>query len=89
MTGKDLIVYILQNNLEDELIFQNNRFIGFASEEELASKFSVGVATIKWWHSIGWLKGIKIGKSIFFPAGIEDPRKANNYPGTPIANEEV
>ena len=38
MTGKDLIVYILQNDLEDEVIFQNNRFIGFASEEELASK---------------------------------------------------
>ena len=50
MTGKELIVYILQNDLEDEVIFQNNRFIGFASEEELASKFSVGVETIKWWY---------------------------------------
>lgn len=74
MTGKELIVYILQNDLEDEVIFQNNRFIGFASEEELASKFSVGVETIKWWYSLGWIKGVKIGKSIFFPAGITDPR---------------
>ena len=56
MTGKELIVYILQNDLEDEVIFQNNRFIGFASEEELASKFSVSVETIKWWYSLGWLK---------------------------------
>jgi hypothetical protein len=44
MTGRDLIVYILQNNLENEPVFKDGKFIGFMTEGEAAEKFDVGVA---------------------------------------------
>ena len=36
MTGKELILYILQNNLENEQVFRNGIFIGFMDETETA-----------------------------------------------------
>lgn len=75
MTGRDLIVYILQNNLEDELVFKDGLFLGLINEEEAASKFEVGVATVRAWYNLNMIKGIQIGESIFFFADVEDPRK--------------
>jgi hypothetical protein len=60
MTGRDLIVYILQNNLENEPVFKDGKFIGFMTEGEAAEKFDVGVATIRLWFEFGWLNGIKL-----------------------------
>lgn len=84
MTGKDLIIYILQNNLEDETIFkEDGTFVDFIDEKELASKFGVGVATIKMWFERGWLQGFKNGERIMFMKNVTDPRylyflKVNN-----------
>ena len=50
MTGKELILYILQNNLENTVVMQDGMFIGFMTEEEAAVKFNVGVATIRGWQ---------------------------------------
>ena len=36
MTGKDLIKYILENDLENEPIVQNGKILGFLSLEEAA-----------------------------------------------------
>lgn len=66
MTGRDLIVYILQKNLEDEPILKNGSIVGFMNENEAAVKFEVGLSTIKVWHELGMLTGTKIGDSIFF-----------------------
>jgi len=74
MTGKDLIIYILQHNLEDEVIFENGGFKGFMTEKELASKFGVGRETVKLWYEFGWIEGIQIGESIFFTLDTPDPR---------------
>lgn len=76
MTGKDLIIYILQNNLENKEIFKDGVFVGLMTEEEAASKFGVGLATINIWHKFGNLKGIKIGNSLYFPKDAKDPRKS-------------
>ena len=34
MTGRDLIVYILSNNLENEEVFKDGKFIGFIPAQE-------------------------------------------------------
>lgn len=45
MTGKELIRYTIDNDLDQEQVFQNGKFIGFITREEAAQKFHVGVAT--------------------------------------------
>lgn len=78
MTGWDLIIYIVQNNLENEDVFKNGVFIGFMTEFEAAAKFEVGVPTIRVWHSLGFIKGITMGDTLFIFKNTEDPRKKNN-----------
>lgn len=46
MTGRDLIIYILSNNLEDEPVFKDGKWIGFLTVEEAAVKLGVGTPTI-------------------------------------------
>lgn len=75
MTGKELILYILENNLEDEVIFKNGTVSGFMTSQELASKFYVGIETINIWVRLGWIDGINIGGTIYFLKNTEDPRK--------------
>lgn len=73
MTGRELIVYILQNKLEDEPIFKNNSFIGFMTVEEAAIKANVGVATICAWMFLGKIPYVKIGVHVFIPGNFEIP----------------
>ena len=68
MTGRDLILYILSNNLENEPVFKNGMFIGFASVEEIAVKFGVGTETVKAWIELGYLDGIKNNDEIYILA---------------------
>lgn len=78
MTGKDLILYILHNNLEDEVVLEDGFFVGFMDENEAAAKFSVGVWTIQVWHTLGVLDGIKIGDRLYFLKDTPDPRQRRN-----------
>ena len=70
MTGRDLIIYILKNNLEDQPVFENGKLIGFLTVDEAALKFGVGPATIKIWYTLGVLQGIEIGGEIFIPGNV-------------------
>ena len=74
MTGKELILYILQNNLEDTVVLDGGFFTGFMTEGEAAVKFNVGISTIKAWYQCRWLDGTKIGDSLYFRKDIADPR---------------
>lgn len=74
MTGKELILYILQNNLEDTVVLKDGFFIGFMTEEEAAVKFGVGVANIRAWYYCDMLKGTQIGDSLYFLKDVADPR---------------
>lgn len=76
MTGKELILYILQNNLEDTIVLDNGFFVGFMTEEEAAVKFGVGTATIRAWYACKMLKGTQIGDSLYFRKDVADPRSA-------------
>lgn len=75
MTGRDLIIYIMQNNLEDEVVLKEGFFVGFMDENEAAAKFSVGVETIRVWYSLRMLDGIRVGKKLYFFKNVPDPRK--------------
>ena len=66
MTGRELIIYILQNNLEDEEILKDGVFVGLISAEEFAAMCGVGPVTVKVWYELGVLDGITIGDTIFF-----------------------
>mgnify|MGYP006974346624 FL=1 len=74
MTGKELILYILQNNLENTIVLQDGFFVGFMTEEEAAVKFNVGVETIRAWYTCKWINGTQIGDSLYFLKDVADPR---------------
>lgn len=71
MTGKELIIYILSNNLEDEQMFKDGKVTGFSTEEEAAVIFGVGVSTIRVWVKYDMLPSIKIGDRIYIPTNSE------------------
>ena len=75
MTGRDLIIYILEHNLENEEILKDGKFIWLMTEKEAAAKFSVGVGTIQLWHAMGLLKGVTIADKVFIFKDATDPRK--------------
>lgn len=77
MKGRDLILYILANGLEDEPVFENGRLLGFMTIDEAALKFEVGAATVRVWINEGMLYGIKIGEEIYIPADSEKPVPAS------------
>lgn len=80
MTGRDLIIYILRNNLEDEILFQDGVFVGLMTEEEAALKFNVGIETIRAWYWTKAIDGIVINDSLYFWRNTTDPRKVRgNY----------
>lgn len=68
MTGRELIVYILENHLEDEPVFQNGTFVGYMSDRKFAETLDVGLATIHAWALLGRLKdAILIGDTVYIP----------------------
>lgn len=71
MTGKELVIYILANGLEDEPVFKDGKFIGFITLGEAAVKYNVGVATVRVWVNQNRLPAVKIGAEIFIPANCE------------------
>ena len=73
LTGRDLIVYILENGLENEPVFRDGRFIGFMSVEKAAEKFGVGAGTIHAWLYQGKLTGVLVGNQIYIPADSRSP----------------
>lgn len=68
MTGRDLIIYILQNGLEDKPVFENGTLVGFMTEQQFAEKMSVAVATVKVWVNRGDVTNvIRVGDTILIP----------------------
>lgn len=73
MTGRDLIIYILSNGLEDEPVFKDEKFIGFMTASEAAAKMNVGLPTICVWVAQKRLEGVRIGDTIYIPANSKSP----------------
>ena len=73
MNGRDLIIYIMENKLEDQEVFQNGKLLGFMTPTEAAVKYSVGVETVKVWCEFDVLKHIKLGDQFYIPANQPKP----------------
>ena len=78
MTGRELIIYILSNGLEDEPIYEDDKILGFITATEAAEKFNVGLATIKVWINEGMLDGIRIGEELYIPANADLKETTNS-----------
>lgn len=68
MTGRELIIYILENHLEDESVFKDEKFIGLLSVSEVAERMNVGIATVYVWIHQKRLKAIPIYGAFYIPA---------------------
>ena len=79
MTGRDLIIHILQNGLENEPVFKDGRLLGFMTAIEAAVTFDTGLATIQIWFERGLLDGIIIGNELYIPANAKYPGTENKF----------
>lgn len=77
MTGKELILYILQNNLEDTMVFKDGAFLDMMSWDDAAAKYRVGPATVKVWYERGLLPGLRFGDTVFFRRDAEIKTRGN------------
>lgn len=78
MTGRELIIFILENGLEDEVFFEAGKLPGLMTVEEAAAKYHVGPATMAAWHLHGFKKGVMIGGSLYFPVKQTEERGNGN-----------
>lgn len=74
MTGKELINYILDNNLENEQMFTDGKFLNFMTVTEAAIRFNVGTQTILTQIKLGRLTAIKVG-SEYYIKPIQEAKK--------------
>lgn len=73
MTGRDLIMYILTNNLENEPVFKNGKFIGFVTIGDVAMKHGVGLATVHAWMHQDRISNVAVSGGIYIPANYKSP----------------
>ena len=68
MTGRELIMYILENGLENEEIFKDGKIVGYMTIDQAAIKTKFGRATIEAWIDIGVINNvICIGHEVLIP----------------------
>lgn len=73
MTGRDLIIYILENNLEDTELFIRDFMPLFITAETAAVRWNCGAATVKAMIDMGKVKGAKVGDKYFVLALESNP----------------
>lgn len=72
MTGRELIIYIMENGLEDENVFETEFYRHFPTIESVAIQFNVGVATVETWIDNNCLKAVVCGeKTYILPKSLE------------------
>lgn len=75
MTGREFIIYILQNNLEDMQIIGNGRVLGFMTAEEAAIRFDVTENTIIVWCFSNMIDYVTLNGTILIPVNAEVKKK--------------
>lgn len=78
MTGRELILYILQNNLENEDVFQDGKFIALKSLGEVAEECGVGKETVHAWAKLNMIPSVFIGKTLYITANYVSPLEGIN-----------
>lgn len=64
MTGRDLIIYILENGLEDEPVVKDGKLIGFMSVADVAVAMEVSYPTVLVWVNQGMLDSVHFDNKI-------------------------
>ena len=64
MTGRELMIYILEHGLENEPI-EDVLSNAFLTEEQAAVKLEVGTETVRTLFNLNKLPGLKIGGTIY------------------------
>lgn len=68
MTGREMIIYILANGLEDEEVIKDGRIMGFIRDDDLAVQLGYGPSTVKALIVIGDIpNGVNIDDRYFVP----------------------
>ena len=74
MTGRELVIFIMENGLEDSKLFEDGTpGEGFHSMIEAAHKFDVGEATIQVWCERKLIPSIKLGNAYYIPKNAKRP----------------
>lgn len=76
MTGRELIIYILQNGLEDEQVFDGNKLIAHLTVEEFAARHEVGRATVYVWIFEHRIDALLLGTRYYIPVTATPPVNA-------------
>ena len=71
MTGRELILYILENNLENEPLFKDGKFLGFLSIADFAKKWDVGEETVRAWIDLGRIDALIVYDEIYIPCNVK------------------
>lgn len=75
ITGKDVIIYILENDLVDKVVISEADVSDiFLTMEEVAIKFDTGIAVIEALYELGMIKGYDIGGHVYFSKNIQNPK---------------
>ena len=77
MTGRDLIIFILENRLEDQLVIKDGKIVGFITPDEAAVKMNVGTATIYVWIWQKRIPAVRVGDRFYIPANCERPSETD------------
>ncbi len=75
MTGRELIIFIVTNHLEDEYIIENGVFPGFITVEEAAVMWHTGRAIIKGLYKRNKVKGLVVDGEIYIYKNQSNPFK--------------
>jgi len=67
MNCRDLIIYILENNLLEEPVFKDSTFVGFVTDGDAAEKLKIGPASLKLMLDIYDVEHVNINGTIFIP----------------------
>jgi predicted transcriptional regulator len=68
MTCRELIIYILENRLENEEVFANGKLIGFMTADEIAVMCNTGSGTIEAFADLFNIPSITINNTVYYPA---------------------
>lgn len=72
MTGRDLIIYILSNDLEDAPILDNGTILmenlGFIPIDKVALEMGVGFSTVIAWMREGIIRGYNVNNALYIDA---------------------
>lgn len=80
MTGKELMLFILENNLTDVELLPDETFLVcvedmFLTKEEAACKLGIGIESLCCMYKLNLISGVVINGEIFFPKDVKLPNQ--------------